>query len=406
MLLMQILRMLADLSFYYAFASVVANAFSGNMSLVGVALLAISFGICAVNAYKGIVRIIGVLVPLVFFLLPGLAVIDVICYLPPIGYFFYLVFKKNFILSWYRTKDLFSLFLKLYVVFFVALLIYGKQWIFFGDSLPTACLMASSSVLLMRALRHEDPIYLQKSYQMRSLFTVGALWMAAWILSRKWVFHLLSKGILFFYETFLIPVLQVVMTVFTYVCYWILSGITTILPDSGFISSNAKNILGGMAQGDHFTEMGQIDDTRNNVWNIIFFILGILIIMSCVAFFFRFISSGRWRDKDNSTDKEQKVISLDSPNSSKVKRNVSSHYVQYVREQYKRYLKYYMKRVGEIHPYETSCEIAEKSEQVIPERECIWQVREIYLEARYNGRAEKKSLKKIKNYLRKLNKSN
>ena len=404
MLLMQILRMLADLSFYYAFASVVANAFSGNMSLVGVALLAISFGICAVNAHKGIVRTVGLLVPFAFFLLPGLVFVDVICYFPPMGYFFYVVFKKNFTLSWYRTKDLFSLFLKLYVVFFVALLIYGKQWIFYGDSLPTACLMASSSVLLMRALRHEDPIYLQKSYQMRSLFTVSALWMAAWILSRKSVFRLLSQGLRFLYETFLIPVLQAVMTAFTYVCYWILSGITTVLPDSGFISNNVQNILGGIAQGDHFAEVGQIDNTHNNVWNIFFFILAIFIIMGCVVFFFRFISSGRWRDKDDSTDKEQEVISLDSPNSSRAKRNVSSHYVQQVREQYKRYLKFHVKRAGEVHPYETSCEIAKKSEQVMPEHECIWQIREIYLEARYNGKAGKKALKKIKKLSQKIKK--
>ncbi len=67
MLIMYMLRMLADLSFYYAFAGVISNACNGNMPLVGAAILVIAFGICAVNGQKGLVRFAGLLVSLVFF---------------------------------------------------------------------------------------------------------------------------------------------------------------------------------------------------------------------------------------------------------------------------------------------------------------------------------------------------
>lgn len=404
MLIMYMLRMLADLSFYYAFAGVISNACNGNMPLVGAAILVIAFGICAVNGQKGLVRFAGLLVSLVFFLLPGLALADVLCYLPALAYVIYTVVKQDFTLSWYRAKDLFSLFWKLYIVFFAALLIYGRQWIVSGDSLPAACLMVFSSVLFMRALRHEEEIYLQKNYQIRSFLSVGILWLAAWLLSRRFVLRLLGTGLRSVYEIIFLPVLQAVMTAFVQVCYWIFSAIVMLLPDQGTISDTARKILGEMAQGDSFAETEQMAYTSNHMWSAIFFLVAILAIAGCAVLFFRWISSGRWQENDVSDGREQTIIPLDTPKSANTRRTISSHHVQQVRELYKRYLKLYMKLAGEIHPYETSYDIARKSEQIMKEHEEIFQIREIYLDARYNGHAEKKNLRTLKNLYQRLKK--
>ena len=104
MILLYTLKMLTDLSFYYAFAGFAAEYVGGGIRILWILVLCLDFGIAVKHWNVRGVRLLGIFLaflPLLF----GTAA-DRILNLPAVIYVAAELWKKDDSLSWYRQADL------------------------------------------------------------------------------------------------------------------------------------------------------------------------------------------------------------------------------------------------------------------------------------------------------------
>ena len=149
MVIMHGLRILADLSFYYAFASIVAVCCGGRYAMLGLLLQAACFTVSSVLEKKKALRLAALLPMVLFFFLPGINLADMIMFLPPAVYLCRLVYKGDYTLDWGRQVELFNTFWKFYMVIACILLMVGVLAQLTAASVPIALIMLVSSVLVL-----------------------------------------------------------------------------------------------------------------------------------------------------------------------------------------------------------------------------------------------------------------
>ena len=217
MVIMHGLRILADLSFYYAFASFVAVCCGGRYAMLGLMLQAACFMVSSVLEKKKALRLAALLPMVLFFFLPGINLADMIMFLPPAVYLCRLVYKGDYTLDWGRQVELFNTFWKFYMVIACILLMVGVLAQLTAASVPIALIMLVSSVLLMRALRHEPETYCQKWYQLANAAAVTLVIVVAWAVSSEAFLNACLTMLKVTYNKLALPLLMAVMMVFVFV---------------------------------------------------------------------------------------------------------------------------------------------------------------------------------------------
>ena len=405
---MMFCRMLVEISFYYSFAGAAAAHFGGGETVLPALLLSVCYILCellekhvpAPSAERPrkagreesggagrFFRYPGLLPAVLWLLLPGMAPADRNCFLFPFAYLAAVIWRKDFTLSRYRQTDVFSAFWKAYGIFALALTIFGGSALL-ETTVPAALVTAGGSVLLLRALRHGPEVWRRRDYQLRSLFETGLLIAAAWALSRDTVLELLKTVAAAVWNRLLVPVLTVVIVAFSVVFTWLFQLLRYLLT----LGHREPQDIGGIlqyftGQGEALTETAVVSDDGSPVWQIVFFVIGILALVLLAAAFFRWLSM-RVPGEEHDAEQVEEIDHTppEDRTAGRICRNTPAHRI---REQYRSYLKCFERQGGTRLPSDTSRELARKTLELAEDTQegmlnmHLVRMREIYLRARY-----------------------
>lgn len=413
MVLMAFYRMIVELSFYYSFAGAVAAYFGGNGTVLPALLLSVCYILCErlaklrreeTGKAGTLCRYLGLLPALLWLIVPGISPADRICFLLPLAYLAVVVYRKDFILSRYRQMDMFSVFWKAYAVFALVLTIFGAVGLL-EATVPAALLTAVGSVLLLRSLRHGPEVCLRREYQLRSLLYAGLLIAAAWVLSRDSVLQILKTVISTVWNHLLVPVLTMIFVAVSVILTWIFQIFRYLLSLGHRKPQDVSQIMQQFTgQGEALAETVSTTGAENTGWQAVFLAIGILALIVIAIVFFRWLLM-RDSPEEESAAQIEKIDHTPPPEAQKTGKILGNTPIQRIREQYRSYLKLFIRQGGVHLPSDTTLQLAEKTlEQTAPgtdlsncpQNDPLRQMREIYLRARYRGEIHEEDPKQMK----------
>ncbi len=391
MVIMHGLRILADLSFYYAFASFVSVCCGGRYAMLALLLQTACFTASSVVEKKKALRLAALLPMVLFFFLPGINLADMIAFLPPAVYLCRLVYKGDYTLDWGRHVELFNTFWKFYMVIACILLMVGVLAQLTAASLPIALIMLVSSVLLMRSLRHEPETYCQKWYQLANAAAVALVIVVAWAVSSEAFLNACLTMLSVTYNKLALPLLMALLMVFVCVLQafsWLVSLLNIPLPkDMEFPE---------LVQLDSLVRDLGLDMTEGDPVGGGFMVLLIALILAALLYlFFRWMSRIGWGNITPPDAREERTEMKDE-GGKKVRPPRPGNAVQRVRAQYRKFLKLYLAEGGELDDAHTSQDVAYEARRRKFSADTTEELRDIYIRARYGEQAENTDVARAK----------
>jgi len=400
MVLLNILRMIADVAFYGAFAGFVGAHFDGSGAMLGAVLLCVLFGLSWLGGKRRWLRML-ILLPIV-----GVGYLyrsnpaDCIVLFPPAVYIVWLVWRNDYPLQYERQHQLFQAFWKAFLIagllFFLWERVAGNTYVV-DVMMPYGMLMLVASVLLMRTLRHDKEVYLQRQYQLMNYSLVGLFLLAAGFLSSDLFLNTCLVVLRFVYGLLLKPILQVLLKILEKIIWVICMVISLIAPKSAFdfpeggfgidMGGNADPVLDsleleGMARDDF-------------PWLAV---LGWCLLAVGLLVFFRWL---RQHSKDPAVTEELVEIREDEAPIPLFRRSWASRKgetseTHKIRSQYKSFLKWCGKQGVAARAHNTSLEIHWKISEPTGCEATSAEIRKLYISARYAGRADQEDAKRMK----------
>ena len=307
--------------------------------------------------------------------------------IPGVIYAVYLIAAKKLDTSWDRQADIFALSWKLILAFGLFVCFIGKYQVFIERSLPMAILSLTSSVLLLRMLRHGEDIYLNKQYQFKNLLLLIGVLGITWIMSSKLVLSIILNACSFAYSCFVLPVLTLLISCFTFILGLIIRLFSWMnLTDVEFKESK----LPASESPNPFKDISEEMLMQSSSAEIILTIIGILVLLTIVFFLFRRLATS---EKNYIPALRGIIVSKEDLPLVKQERNTSL--VHQVRRQYRKFLKLCRASGEQILITDTSENIMCKSKKHFSP-EMMDEIREIYIRARYNNQASKDDVRKLK----------
>lgn len=396
MLSMVFLKVAGDLAFYYTFAGPFALHFGAEEAWMLLTLAVVPF--CVMLSYvlgdKGLLRFVPWLGGVVCVCLPALGLADRIMMLPPLAYALMLMILRRYRPEWGSQVEIFNVFWKVFLAYVLLSLMLrvsdaGVQLEVLMGMVTLVCL-----VLLMRSLRHEESVYRQPSYQLLNLGLVGAAMGVALLLS--------SKGFLNSVFAVLGAVYRVIAGVVMRILMLLLQAFAFLFSWIRFRRNEDREMpelnLGGAAEIFGLEENTGAD---GRAFTYVIYALAILAAIVVLILVFRFLAR-RYGEAPPAGDVRDNRVFLDDSDAREEKASRGSP-VQRVRAQYKRFLRLCMKRGQELKRSDTSLEVNERCGHLFGHE--AQELREIYLHARYDHRADKDDALRAKELYARLKKS-
>jgi len=393
------LRMIADLGAYYAFGGAIAAISGGGEKLMGVLILqSAAYALSCLPKKRGFRLVL--LIPLaVCFFLPGLFIPDRILLTPPTLYLLYLAWTGDSALSWNRHVSLFKGFLSAYLPFALLAVLLGAKEELLLCSLPYGLMMLVSSVLLMRALRHDESVYRELRFLLINGIGVAILAVGAFLMSTEAFRQGCEAVIGTVYKFVIAPVLMLLLCLMGGIVAglgWLLSRIRKPQPEGDgevldLVFQSAEEILG-------LEEMQTAAET-NPVWWIVF---ATLLILTVLFFFFRWLV--RRHPEEAKVPGSETRLQLEG-DISRPKEPPRGSPVQKVRAIYRKFLKLCERQGLYLEPSTTSKDVEHEAQHYYPNQHISGEMRKIYLAARYAERAEKADVVKMRSLLASLKKN-
>ena len=214
---------------------------------------------------------------------------------------------------------------------------------------------------------------------------------AAWALSRDAVLELLKTVAAAVWNRLLVPVLTVVIVAFSVVFTWLFQLLRYLLTLGHREPQDIGEILQYFTgQGEALTETVVVSDDGSPVWQIVFFVIGILALVILAAVYFRWLLM-RAPGEEHAAEQVEKIDHMPPPEDRKaggIFRNTPAHRI---REHYRSYLRCFERQGGTRLPSDTSRELARKTLELAKGTQegeetlnmHLGRMREIYLRARY-----------------------
>ena len=390
MVMMHGLRILTELSFYYAFASFVAVGSGSRYALLGL-LVQTLCGTLSAMLNKKVIRLVALLPMAVLWLLPDLALADTLLFIPAAAYLVWQAHDGSSALEWGRQVELFSVFWKVYAAFACLMLLTGMAAQLSRASLPIALIMLVASVLLMRSLRHDPETYCQKWYQLCNAATVAVVMAAAAVISSDVFLNTCLSALSAGYKGIVLPLLMLGLSVFFYILQglaWLVSLLNIQLPEN----ENPPELqLKGIAE-----ELGIVDlATESPLGKEFMIFLCVVAVSVLLYFFFRWMKRLGWGVKQPPEVREERInIVSDEDNTTQKVRLGGA--VQRVRAQYRKFLKLYVSVGGELDPTHTSLDVERDAKKKRFDPSAAEELRSIYIRARYAEQAEGQDVSRAK----------
>lgn len=389
MTILHLLRMLADLGFYYALAGFVAAFFGGSGALAAAVLQAVCFALASTAAERKPLRLVLLLPMALGWLLYRGSPADCILILPPALYILSLVWNGDFTLNQDRQQTLFGLFWKLLIAAIPVGLLLGGSAQLRTITLPYGILMLACSVVLMRALRHDSQVYRQRSWQLMNLSIVAVvLAVTAFFSSDLFLngFRTAAKAV---YNTLFLPVLTLLVEL-----------IVLLMQALGKLAQVLNLRMPTMDRDIQLNMEGLrpdlsdviIEDTPNETARTVFIALAVVAAVVVLVLLFRWMSKKRYSNPIVNT--VHATHDEHAQSAAKTERDPSA--VRSVRIQYRKFLKLCATYGVQPGNAATSRDIDAQARQYAALQQISGPIREIYIRARYGGQADKASVQQMK----------
>lgn len=368
MIFMHILRIMADFSFYGAFAGFFAAYFIGEHTVTGVLLL------------------------------------------PLILYLIWHIWKKAFVLDYYRQYKLFSAFWKAMLVFIPVAMLFGGTVYITTITLPFALITLASSILLLRSLRHDPKIYCQRNFQIVNVIGIVGMLVLAYLLSSDLFLRSCMAVLNFINQRLLQPTLELFLYAWT-LLIWLVYKLYSMLPISRNSSISGESMeLTVESANDIFGN--DIQNARvHPAVNTIAWIIFTVVIIVLAIMFVRWLNRREGYEIKHISGTRTREKAITSP-SKRRERDTSS--VRKIRSLYKDFLKWGISKGMPFEPDFTSLDVQKRMEHTVDSGNLahpsdsddskissnsfsiLGQIREVYIKARYAGQADANSVKKMK----------
>lgn len=349
MVFMNTIKILIDISFYLSFAGVAAACFFRNHMTLGF----------------------------------------LIALLPVLFYVFWNVFRKNTALSWHRQMDIFSIFWKVYLVFALFVCLIGKQEELITYSVPFALIMLCSSILLLRMLRQEPEVYLNREYQRKNGILLGGIVLTFWMFSQTFVWYPVKYILGFLYTNLLVPILTCLAAILGFL---IVKGMGLLAKLLNWAEDDSQHVLQVLAGQSELEKKVDRVVKETNFSSAFWIALVILAIIIGLIFFFRWLNQ-KWKPKLHHTGGLSMEVHNVEITSQKERESTT---VFQVRKQYGKFLKLYQACGNTIKTGDTSKDISQNSSSVFENKDILEEMRGIYIRARYDHFASKADVKRMK----------
>ena len=392
MILLNTLRMAVDVSFYGTVAGFVAAQFSGSGALIAAMLQCLCFGLSCIGKQNRFLRVLFLLPMVSGWILCKNSTADCVFLIPTAIYIFYLVWKNDYVLELYRQRQVFQLSWKTVVIFSIAMVLSGNVDSVTNITLPYAAVMLISSILLMRALRHDPEVYCQKTYQLVNASALALIAVISLVLSSETMQNCYHSACSFLFRKVIQPVLELLLTA----CMTILGGLFQLLSFLPFLPDLSLSWQSVEITGESAGELlGNYQPGKESGRGFHIFLCCLLVII-CVLVLLGFF---RWLNKRSgyrNTAVTRTVISQSSPIRESKKQEPESSSVRKIRNLYRDFLKWYSKHVRKTEPSTTTLDIHQWTEASTGLGETSSRIRDLYINARYANKADSAQVHEMK----------
>lgn len=392
MILLNTLRMAVDVSFYGAVAGFMAAQFGGSGALIAAMIQCLCFGLSSVGKQNRFLRVLFLLPMVSGWILCKNSPADCVFLIPTAIYIFYLVWKNDYVLELYRQRQVFQISWKAVTFFSIAAVLAGGMKTVASITLPYTAVMLISSILLMRALRHDPEVYCQKTYQMVNASAMVLITVISLVLSSETMQNCYHSAFSFLFRKVIQPVLEFLLTA----CMTILGGLLHLLSFLPFISDLSLSWqqveITGESAGELLGNYQPVSESGMGFHLFFCCLLAILCILVLLGFF-------RWLNKRSgyrNTAVTHTVISQSAPVKNVKKPEPENSSVRKIRNLYRDFLKWYSKQIRKTEPGTTSLDIHKWTEASTGLGETSARIRELYINARYANEAASAQVHEMK----------
>ena len=414
MTVMVLLRIFADLGFYYAFAATVSSALGGRFHFPALLLLSACYAACCrFREQKRRRRLVLALAALAVLLPVPWG--DRLAYVPALGYVAYLVRRGDRDLSRDRQVEFFELFIRAFLFFaffwcavrfiFTPIqgmetgeMIYTATHDFLAAGVPMALFAGTATMLFLRSIRHEPAVYLQPSFQAVNAGIVAAALVSCALLTSPLAVRLAA----WVYSYILIPILLVLFMAVG-MALTLVDPLIRLLVDFALRkgAGNAVQVLLGKINefGDSFQEIFGIPPAEILLRSggAILAVVPIAAGAVLLRLFLRWLVQ-RWRESAGAADPlPTRILPVQAAPASREERRARND-VERVRQQYRAFLRLCQKRGMELSPSNTSADIGQSAARVLGPDLPLEEIGALYRRARYQGtasRADAAQMKKL-----------
>jgi hypothetical protein len=398
---MVLLKILADLGFFFTFAGFFAclGGASFQTSLIALAV----YSICFTGSYllykKENLRFLPLILMIIPFLLPGEKLADYIVAAIPAAYVMWLAVKELYIPEWDKQVSIFSVYWKIFLVFIAISILCGKSDIVAGLTIPCGSVTLAADVLLMRSLRHEKDVYCSQKYQIMNLGFIAVVGILAFFLSSDIFLSGVVAVLKCIYSYLISPIFMVII----YIILVVLKAVAWLLSFIKFKQSEKEMVEINTSGVQDMLKDAQDELTESSVnFERVMIALGIVIGCLITFFAFKYLSKRSGKKPDDMPLQDRRYYA--EPASPKEPEPEKGTPVHRIRTLYKKFLKLCQNQGIEFSKSDTSFDVNYKCSTTF-DKKATGELRDIYIEARYNDTATKDDVARVKELYSTIKKS-
>lgn len=396
------LKIVSDLGFYFTFAGFfasMAKASAVNM-LISILVMGLSVAVSFMLRGKGRLRFLPIALSVLCVLLPGTSIGGIIVLIMPVLYCAYVMAKELYVPEWDSQVSTFSLYWKLFFLLIPIGALAGKISIIYSFVIPCGILTLVCLVLLMRSLRHEQEIYTSRKYQIVNLGILLAVGLLALFLSSD----LFLGAVVAFFKAIYTYIVSPILLVIIYVILAVMKVLAWLFSFIKFKAQpkNEEIKLNMTGTQDIFGDLNDEVGVNSETFDRVMLALGIVFGVIIAVLLFRYLTR-RNRDRHEAAATTDYRFSAE-PTAKKDEEPDMGSAVQKVRAQYKKFLRFCRSEGIDFSRSDTSLDVNYRCASSMP-KEDTGEFRDIYIEARYNGKATKDDVSRAKELFSRIRKS-
>lgn len=392
MVMMNIFRMLVDVSFYCAFAGLIARACGGTGAFWGMLIQCLCFGLSRIGGSRRMLRMVCLLPMILCWVIHWSALADCILLIPTAAYVIWLVWKNDYVLDCDRQQLLFGVFWKVLAAVVVFGVLLGEVDAIASVTIPYALVMLMCSVLLMRALRHEPKVYCGVRYQITNLSAVVVVVAVAGLLSTKTVLNGFVTALKAAYSTLIQPILEFLLNILLYIIEGIAMLFSWLSLGKGELEKEEPPQMDLSGASGIFGEDIPLKEPSELLQT-----LGTVLLVAAAAvvlvLLFRWMNRRRGSEAAQTESGEQRgTVEVGQ----RIVKKKETSPVRKIRAQYRGFLKWCSEAGVQLDRSSTSLDVHRQVNMISGHGAVSEQIRELYIKARYAERADRDGVRTMK----------